>query len=244
MSVRRPTYSNSGKVVKKVYDRKPSSSNAMVIDIPRSMSSQSGTTRQAMRVGGWANPSKGGELKFVDTSFTLTPPIGGSDFTTPGATSLVNGIANGSSAETRIGRKVTLKSILIRYSYALAATSVGGATGRLMVVYDKQSNATAPLETDILLADNFLSPNNLSNRDRFVTLFDHITDPISVQNNYTVSSTLYKAINLEENFNAGSAGTIGDITSGAIYCLMAQTGSITIAAPQMQIRCRVRYTDV
>ena len=68
----------------------------------------SSTTRQAIRTGGWANPAAGGELKFIDvTAANSTLAFGSSAFA---AGILLNGIQQGSDANTRIGRKITLKS--------------------------------------------------------------------------------------------------------------------------------------
>lgn len=201
----------------------------------------SSSNQQAMRVGGWANPSRGGELKFIDTQFTTDPTAASTAFT---AGTLLNGIANGSDASSRIGRKCTIKSLLVRWSCELRSTSTVGGNIRILIVYDKQANATAPVITDILLADAFNSPNNLSNRDRFVTLCDYMSESISINGNATVANVIYKSLNLEEMFNAGSAGTIGDITSGSIYMFVAQSGGIATTAPDMLARCRVRYTDV
>ena len=77
--------------------------------------------------------------------------------------------------------------------------------------------ATAPVITDILLANDFTSPNNLSNRDRFVTLSDYVTEQLSTASNLSDTGVIRKGLNLETMFNAGSAGTIGDITSGSVY---------------------------
>lgn len=210
------------------------------------MRGMSGTTQQAIRTGGWADPSRMGlgELKFVDTQPTFGPAAGALTFQTPGVSNLINGIVPGSSASQRIGRKVVLKSILIRYTWALAPTSTGGSPLRILVVYDKQANAAAPGVTDILLANEFNSQNNLSNRDRFVTIFDHITEPIAAGETYSVSGTLFKKLNLETMFNAGTAGTIGDITSGSMYITFAQNGNILTASPAATTSIRVRYTDV
>lgn len=194
------------------------------------------------RTGGWSSPQAGSELKFLDYSGTMAPGFGTQTFTTPGL--LLNGCAPGSSAETRIGRKITMKSIYIRYSYSRsAATMTGGSPGRILIVYDKQSNAAAPAITDILLADDYHSMNNLSNRDRFITLFDSVTEPISDTNNVCVGDTLYKGMNLDVMFNGGNAGTIGDITSGAIYAFAATTNRIGVSNPQVVFRSRIRYTD-
>jgi len=181
----------------------------------------SSTTAQAKRTGGWANPAKGAEVKFLDTSPSGTISFASSTFATG---VLLNGCINGSDASTRIGRKINIKSLLIRYEGHLASTSTGGGCFRILVVYDKQANATAPAITDVLLTDHFLSANNLSNRDRFTTIFDHITDNVSANGEYLVSDVLYKRLSLETMFNAGNAGIIGDIASGSIYLFIAQAG--------------------
>lgn len=218
--------------------------NAPKKTIPLKKRKLNSTNQQALRTGGWANPTRGGELKFKDTALVMTTTVGGTSFTPLAAANLLNGLAPGSSAEQRIGRKVNIKSILVRYSAFLGPTSVGGSPLRIMVIYDKQANATDPLVTDILLNNAFTSPNNLSNRDRFVTIFDLLTESVSQENNYAIAGTLFKQVNLETMFNAGNAGTIGDITSGSIYIIAAQCGKVTGEAPQISVQCRVRYTDV
>lgn len=202
--------------------------------------SSSSTTQQAMRVGGWANPTRGGELKFIDNLFSNDPPLSAAF----SAGQLLNGLMPGSSASERIGRKVTIKSLLVRWQSRLSATSVGGSPVRILIVYDKQANATAPAITDILLIDSFQSQNNLSNRDRFVTISDFITEPVSVQNNHSNAGVIYKKLNLETMFNAGVAGTIGDISSGSIYMFVAQTNGVSTAVIDFAASVRIRYTDV
>jgi len=212
-----------------------------IVSAMNRLNSSSSTTQQAMRIGGWANPSRGGELKFVDNVVNNAVTTAALTFS---AGTLLNGLANGSDASTRIGRKITIKSLLVRWTASLAATSTGGSPVRILIVYDKQANATAPAITDILLSDSFQSQNNLSNRDRFVTLSDVITEPISAGNNFSVSDVIYKKLNLETMYNAGSAGTIGDITSGSIYLFQSQNAHITTASGTFLANCRVRYTDV
>lgn len=153
-------------------------------------------------------------------------------------------MANGSDASTRIGRKVTIKSVYLRYSVVPSPTTTGAAAVRILVVYDKQTNAVAPAVLDVLSNSDFTAPNQLSNRDRFVTLIDEITPIISMTGDATVAGVCYKKLNLETMFNSGSAGTVGDITSGSIYLLYVQTGGLATAAVNLNVRARVRYTDV
>lgn len=207
---------------------------------------RSGTTRQAKRTGGWANPVSGGELKFKDTALTNTAlGLAAATFTTPGPTFLLNGLVPDSTATGRIGRKIVLKSLLVRWSVSMAATSTLGAPIRVIVFYDKQANASAPAVTDVLVTDSFFAPNNLSNRDRFVTLSDQYSEPIGTSNGvYVCAGNIYKKnLNLETMYNAGTAGTIGDITSGSLYIMIAQEGRIATAAPLFSMYARIRYQD-
>jgi len=215
--------------------------------VARSISAQgtrparlSAVSQQALRVGGWASPSRMGELKFVDTNYS----VGTGTATTFTAGPLLNGMIPGSTASQRIGRKIVLKSILMRYRANVQTTSVGGSPIRMLIVYDKQANATAPTILDILERDDFTSPNNLSNRDRFVTLCDHMSDSVSQNGNQGIQGVVYKPLNLETMFNDGSAGTIGDITSGSVYFFLAQTGGISVTGATCEWDFRIRYSDM
>ena len=136
---------------------------------------RSSITRQSIATGGWA-PKQTGELKFIDFTGGNNPSASSSGFT---ASELLNGITTGATATTRIGRKINLKSLYLRYTVGLTASSTGGCQFRILVVYDKQTNGNTATITDILLSDEFKAPNNLSYRDRFVVLADELTDPIS-----------------------------------------------------------------
>lgn len=221
----------------------------LVIPLGSKVSSKaySGTTQQAIRVGGWSNPSRMGsrELKFKDTyngAQALT--FASATFSlAPGATQLLNGLVPGSAADQRIGRKITMKSLYFRYAVTMNPTSTGGSPVRILIVYDKQANATAPAVTDILTSDLFIALNNLSNRDRFVTLCDIMTEPIATGNNYSVAGQVYKKISFETMYNAGTAGTIGDITSGSVYVMAAHNGAIGTANASITWYSRIRYED-
>lgn len=182
-----------------------------------------------------------GESKFVDISSAQTLRFGQADFN---AGVLLNGLANGNTASTRVGRKIHMTSLLIRGHVYLSSTSTGGGPVRILVVYDKQANAAAPSITDVLLDDNVDSPNNLSNRERFVTILDKFVDPISKEGEFARAFVLYKKIRLDTLFNENSSGNITDITSGSLYLFISQSGNIATANGGIDFHTRVRYTDV
>lgn len=181
-----------------------------------------------------------GELKNIDvTSVALLTAA-----QTTGTLLLLNGVTQGTSATTRLGRRTTMKSIYIRINVALAATTAGASPLRYMVVYDKQTNATAPAATDILVADAIVNPNNLSNSRRFVTLMDWVTpDGIGVGGPVSANHTFYKKLNLPVEYNVGVAGNQADIQTGSVYVLVYQNGGLITAAPTQAFFSRIRFSD-
>lgn len=190
-------------------------------------------------------PRVGPERKFNDER------VGGSaiPFTTAGTPGvwgtqqLLNAIDDGTTSTTRIGGKILMKSIYLRCNCYMGATTTGGGQVRLLCVYDRQPNAALATVTSIVETDSMISPNNLSNRDRFVTIFDELTEPVSAVGSPNVSHTIYRKLNLETVFNTGSAGTIADITTGALIFLWAGAGFQTANA-QIDWSTRLRFTDV
>lgn len=181
-----------------------------------------------------------GELKDLTLTSTNRIPVNSAAFTT----TLLNGCAQGTTAGTRIGRRITMKSLLIRWNIALAATTAGAGAIRILVVYDAQANATAPAVTDILDTDNFVAGMNLSNNRRFKVLCDVILDQgVSTAGPGANCGTRYVRGDWNTEFNTGSAGTIGDIQSGSVYMLTAQSGNLITAAPLSTIFTRIRFQD-
>lgn len=201
----------------------------------------SGVVAQAIRTGGWANPSRQGELKFIDVSTGGTLTFASDAFFAP---ILLNGCTQGSDATNRIGRKINIKSLYVRWEAHAGTTTTQGSPVRVIIAYDKQANAGAFGKTDLLLADDVLSPNNLSNRDRFVVLYDELSDTVANNAKPTVCGTCYKKLNLETLFNSGNAGTIGDIQTGSIYIMAAWHGtSVGTANGAFNFRSRIRFVD-
>lgn len=173
----------------------------------------------------------------------LPTAMGAFGATTFSSGQLLNALHQGATAATRIGRKVALRSILVRYSVALAPTSTGGSPARILIVYDKQANGAAPAITDILIGNDFHAPNNLNNSDRFITLFDEISEPISTQNNYSASKVLYRKLGLETIYKDSDAGDITDIITGSIYAFVANNSAIGVATGAVASITRIRFND-
>jgi len=182
---------------------------------------------------------------------------------TSGAVQLLNACVQGTDINNRIGRKIVLKSVFIQgYIFlenAVAPTSptlVAAQVGRVMLVWDKQANATVAPITAILDSALPESQLRLENRDRFVIIktkqysFDPmIYNTTATQSVASLNGTMrnfkwYKKLNHEVIFNSGNAGTIGDIASGALY--LVAVGSVAAGAGtdiNLRITSRVRFDD-
>lgn len=195
-----------------------------------------------VRSGGWRGvPGRRGELKYVDV-------ISQSTFAEAGNVLLLNGLVPGTGASQRVGKKVLIKTIQLRG--AIGAGNVGATPFRgfcrVMWIYDKQSNAAAPTVANILENVTGSSYMNMDNRDRFVVLADKQYAIDQSGGNESAQIKMYKKCNLTTIFNAGTAGTIADITSGSIYllwiCENANAADET-TSPDFRLYSRIRYDD-
>jgi len=195
------------------------------------------------------------ELKVADVDWTTQ------DINTTGDFQLLAAPIPGSDMTNRIGRKITIRSIYLRgvVTQQLAQTCAAGTSFpslcRLIVFADMQPNGAAPGVTDLLKEAHSTSQLNLNNRDRFKIYCDEVwalgpwvsvttaTQAQMVSDGVTKPFKIYKKIKLPVIFNAGSAGTVADITSGALYYLWIgnNTSSVNDAVAQISSRCR--YAD-
>lgn len=199
------------------------------------------------------------EWKNVDVSLGTLP------FATATATwvgpNLLNPLAQGTTAQTRIGRKIRVKSVQLRYLYTqLASNSVAGMTNpRILIIYDRNPAGALPAVTDILSANNILAFMNLNNTDRFMIISDTFLMDERVRNmpddksaaatarNYSAHGKFYKKfkIPLEVQYNDASAGTIADLEKGSFLIMACCDGAqlFTNGTITLTYNSRIRYTD-
>ncbi|QCW23634.1 MAG: capsid protein [Circoviridae sp.] len=161
----------------------------------------------------------------------------------------INLIAQGTGESERLGRKVTLTQISVRYTLEIPETTAiadASDTIRLIVYLDRQTNGATAGITDILQDDHYLSFNNLDNNQRFLTLMDrtHDLNPQAGYGNGTTNETAaynytdswYKSVDIPVEFS-GTAGLIGEITSNNVGILaLTREGLVDIT-----MRTRVRF---
>jgi len=201
------------------------------------------------------------EKKVQDVAITLTE-AGANPLTNAGYFSSLCVPITGASMTERVGRKTQIKSCYLRgmMMKSLAATPTGSVTAeaqmvRLILIFDKQPNAAVPVMSDILQTSTVYSQFNINNRDRFSILKDkeYVFDPMiydSANNAYAWNRTIhpvkiFKKLDLEQVFNAGSAGTAADINTGNLLLfLLTNTAPGADKNINVYLTSRVRYTDV
>jgi len=182
-----------------------------------------------------------GEFKAIDVSAT-------SVVDTTGAVTCLNGCARGDDIAGRNGRETTMKSIEFRA--VVAPTDVTGVeqTARVLLVYDRQANATPLTAVQVLAANNTYAPRNLENRRRFKILFDRtfqIGDRSAAPASMPFAKTIkfYRRLAHPVTYNAGNAGTVADIVTGSLYLITVGTQGAGGAAGSCIFYSRVRFQD-
>jgi hypothetical protein len=185
----------------------------------------------------------GPEKKNIDTDMTMVNGISvGIASPAWSISPLLNGVAEGTTPSTRIGRKITLKSIQLVWTARFPTAATGGCTLRFRIVYDKQANGAAPSAISIFQADSYYAPNNLGNADRYITVVDHITDPMSVDGDRDVSGRIYKKLGLDTMYTGATSG-ITSIGTGSMYLFVSQSGGAAVSSPFLNAFVRLRYSD-
>lgn len=183
------------------------------------------------------DPGTSIEKKNIDTTPTAWPSATIGWTITP-----VNLIAQGTAANEHVGRKVSMKSIMLRSKFT--STDVT----RVVLVYDKEANGVLATTAQIFSIDRINSPMNLDNSDRFVVLADVI--PAGINKNgdpgYTAMGStpnfynIYRKCSLPMLFNATTTATITAINCGAILlCTNSENGNV---ADELTY-ARIRFTD-
>jgi len=180
----------------------------------------------------WSPP----EQKFSDTNAS------GASLTTPQVI-LLNGLAQGTTVNTRIGNRVTFTVAQGRMSFYYNTTT-SAPTVRCMLVWDSQANSATATLAEVLQnsggGTNFLSPNNLNNRDRFKVLWDK-SYQLNDQDGQRKTVKFYKKIKMVTTYDGTTAG-FGDISTGSLhmYIMSSESGA---TFPLVDYYFRVRFID-
>jgi len=178
-----------------------------------------------------------GEFKSVDVTADLACDSGSQVL-------LLNGIARGDEINERVGREVTLRSIQFNFTPHVTVATGTDQQQRVLLVYDRQTNATALTAAQVLLTADTVAPRNLENRKRFKILFDRtFALNASGEPGSAVTRRFYRKLRHPVSFNAGDAGTVADIVTGSLYLVVVGSNAPGVTAGSVIFATRIRYTD-
>lgn len=190
---------------------------------------------------------------------------------TTAAITCVNLVQVGSSMFNRIGRKIEMRSV--RMNAYMITAPVTRATvfpdfGRVMIVYDRQTNGAFPAIADILQDTEQSGTNsttaqsglNMNNRERFVTIMDkRITIPQATATAGVLTNVFPNAQELPAKFNEfrklrgltthfkadSNPAVIGDVATGGLYVIsFASNQASGTELFSLDWNLRLKYTDV
>lgn len=147
----------------------------------------------------------------------------------------INNVLAGSGPNARVGRKIMMKSMVIRFVMPNDMGSI-----RVVVVYDKQANqpngSLLLAQDEVFLTNTAIAFKRLDQVDRFVTIVDQLFENQTGQK-YMVE--IYRKINLETVYSSTPTDVSGEINSGALCLSLVST-----TAGIIDLASRIRYTDV
>lgn len=185
-------------------------------------------------------PRPGAEWKYIDTADAYAVNTGGT-------LTLINGLSLGNTATTRIGQKVLLQSLEVKFRNAVVATTGLDQTHRIMIVLDRQCNGAALTLAEVINPTNTEGLRNLASRRRFKILQDIRFDlNAATESGSSYSNKVYMRFKrpIMVEYNAGNAGTVADISSGSIYMIHLGSNVAGNTAGTSAVVTRLRYTDI
>lgn len=221
-----------------------------------------------VRTGGFYGrfqPS-GQELKYHDTILQLATGVDTGIYTSNGTTAEIDNVAQGTGANERIGRKITVKSISGRIAFTVQDRNYIASTGvynnvqfMLWLVLDKQCNGALASPNDIFdPANTFRCLRNMQYSDRFQILNKWIIDmgvlstsfaaggttvPIVVGGTKTID--IYKKVNIPIEYS-NSTGATTEIRSNHLFFVWGTNGfaNNTVSDDSPIVGgIRIRYSD-
>jgi len=204
-----------------------------------------GLRRYTQRLGA---PDK----KYLDKVFAAaTVPAAG------GVTDcLLLGLIAGNTDNSRVGNHLTMTNISIHgevYVESDAGFVVSDATAfddvRIIVVYDKQSNGTAPAITDVLNTADINSFRNMNQLDRFIVLKDkrmslhtNLTFEGSTSVRNAIMPSIFKfnkKVALPVDFADATTATIANIKTGGLFVMAISRNGLAAT----HLTTRVKFLD-
>ena len=160
------------------------------------------------------------EMKLIQNITTDQIPIGGAGQVLGFGPYAVQGDA----VNQRLGNRMTVKSLALRFNVKLTAIEALGCSVRFIVAYDRQARGANPNVTNMLSNDDVLSNYQTigADRGRFQFLADRTINFGIDDTNWSDSYFIKKDFNVIYD---GDAGTVADVERGNFILLSLAEGN-------------------
>lgn len=172
------------------------------------------------------------EPKFIDSTFT-TAVLG-----TTVLYSRLTAIAGGTTDSQRIGNKVLLKDVFIRYTIVMNAAATS-TIYRVLLFVDKETDGASPTSPQPLQTATTESPLSMDFSKRFVMIRDQYI-PLSINGSRQVGKKIYGILNFHCEFDGTGTG-IADAKENQIW--LAFLSSDNTNQSTVSAYARVKYYD-
>lgn len=154
------------------------------------------------------------------------------------AFSLLNGIANGTDENSRIGNQILSKDLEMRFNLAKHASATT-VFHRFVVFVDKEADGTTPTSAELFENTNYLqSPFNNDNRDRFIILWD-MKVPLWTEKPILMWKK-YVKLNFHIHFT-GTTSAEADVQNNSIY--MVRVSDQATNTSSLSFNSKLQYYD-
>jgi hypothetical protein len=158
----------------------------------------------------------------------------------------INVVRQDGTVSGRVGNKIVIKSISIRFG--LSTTVIAGAIAsfRMLLIYDKQPNGAFPAIGDIIMDQpaaltTSLSSINIANKSRFQFIRDNFVTINAGGDQCRIVHTYAKG--RWETEYGGNVGSIADFRTGSILLLIFYSFQVVGNCSINQMQSRIRYYD-
>lgn len=184
------------------------------------------------------------ELKYYDSDVTgaaFTGATAPQSIPSAGGFVILNNIEQGLGSFQRIGYQINVKSCSYKYELTLPTGATVPTSGRVILLWDQQSNgALPPLFTTVFARNSYLAFMDLSTVDRF-TILRNEQFTLSPRGEQSILLDGYVKINMRSTFVANTA--TGFPQTGTLLLSLISDQPLTANQPLIQGCWRVRYTD-
>lgn len=178
--------------------------------------------------------------RYINTEFHLVDSVASnSSITSTPTLVLLNGLSLGDTTTTRTGQSIKMDRSDFRFIIRGNVTAVN-CFMRVIVVVDKQTNATAMVSADLLVQDTVISPYTFASQQRFIPLYDE-TFALPSSGQSCITKMTGPNTNQHVTYNTSNNGTVADITSNSCYLILLSDQSVN--TPTISYYYRLWFVD-